>query len=441
MSEEALHELISAAIDGELTPSQHKLLRRLLKSSPRVRALYLSYQKTAQRMRQLPAKPSPFHFTEGVMEAIAARGLQPTPLPPVKVSNRWVDKSAARRLGQFSIATSVMVFMSLGFYLFFANRNDSELAQFSPSIEAVSIPSANVQNPPRERDDDHSPDLIPVNSGINDRELPTIPQVAVRTTVPELGPEPRVQPDPILAPPVRDIPEIRPVDLDKIRVSKFYGMVELAADTDKQQQLAKDLLDDELIRLDLFCESTQDGLERMQQVAQKLKWKLAIDDVTANRLKAQPNDVELMLFTEALNPQQVCDFIVALSQPNTKKGSTSSMPYDTLVVAPFMPQDLQRLTRLLGIPNPLIQRPAPQTTPKTDIRRPLPQGTADLLAKNLAKYSNAKSEPNGNTIGVVVSYAGIHVLPSNAVQQYLSSRATHSKRNTKPLMLVLRTLK
>src|SRR5262245_50460037 len=81
-------ELLTAAVDGELSPAERKSARRLLRESEAARTLYAQLKADAARLRGMPLVAAPTDVADNVMAVINDRALTPTPLPPTRVLSR-----------------------------------------------------------------------------------------------------------------------------------------------------------------------------------------------------------------------------------------------------------------------------------------------------------------------------------------------------------------
>jgi hypothetical protein len=271
---------------------------------------------------------------------------------------------------------------------------------------------------------------------------PTAPapeSVAIRPRVlgPDVGPSPReVTPDIITGRP-DDMPEIESFQLDKIRVSHFFTVHDLAGDEAGRKKLTDAMRKDELIRLDLFCRSSPKGLD-MVLAALKARGITVFTDAFVSEQSKRKSPPEVMIFTEALTPDEVTQLVTALGADDKKRAGDEAGELDALVAAPFLPADLTKLSRLLGVPS--LEPKGPKGKVGIDIRKPLPEGTASQLANSLSKMgSGASAPPKAERVAVVVAYAPANPSPatSREIKQFLDRRGDR-KADAKPLMLVLR---
>ena len=429
-----LRELLTAAIDGELTPAERKTARRLLKESEPARKLYVELKADAARIKNLPRIAAPTELADNVMVAIGDRAMLPTPLPPTRRRGGRFNWSNLSVWVNFASAACVLLMVSIGSYLYFASsqsyykarEKERDLAANRLPVNHFDVPAklpssrTSDQKPP-------TPEILPAPETI----------VQLPREVIERGPSPRSVPnDSVLSPPKDPLPEIEPFDLNKIRVSQFFKLNELAEES-ARKKLAAEIGRDELIRLDLFCETTPKSLEMVLSALKAHGIVTLTDSFVTERLKRKA-PMEVMIFTEAMSPNEVALFLAALGAEDQKSRAGE---FTTLVAAPFLLADLNKLGRLLGVPN-VLPKPV-KGKQGVDIRKPLPQGTAEHVAASLARMgSTGAPVPKPEKTAMIVAYSPINGKPaaSKEIKQFLDRRGERAA-NAKPLMLVLRTTK
>jgi len=425
-----VRELLTAAVDGELTPAERKIAQRLLEQSASARALFAQLKADAARLKTLPRVAAPADLADNVLGIIRERAMTPTPLPPEKRAGSKFNWAIVPVWVNLATAAGVLIVISIGSYMYFseshnyfAHRSVRD-KQAIVKVDGDSLPA---------KPGDASP--LPPNDAAVDPGREAIVE-RPRDVSPEIGPSPRVVPSDIIAgPPDHDImPEIEPFHLDKIRVSHLFEMRELAKDESLRKKLATEMKKDELIRLDLFCQATPKALDHVI-AALKSRGITAFSDAFVQERFKKKLTTEVMIFTEAMTPDEVAQLLTTLGVEDAKSGAGD---FDTLVAAPFLPADLNRLSRMLGASN-VLPKPA-KDKPQVDIRKPLPEGTANQLANALAKMGSGSPKP-GN-VAVVVAYSPMNGNPaaSKEIKQFLDRRGDR-KKDAKPLMLVLRTIK
>ena len=128
--------LLTAALDGELTPAEQVAARRLVRESEEARLLHAKLQGDAARLRRLPVVPAPSGLAENILHAV--RGRAPTPLP---ADRRPTEKSPGSSFFiwvSFASAASILAAIGLASYLIFsAPTGDSSRPRNSESHSDV----------------------------------------------------------------------------------------------------------------------------------------------------------------------------------------------------------------------------------------------------------------------------------------------------------------
>jgi hypothetical protein len=141
-------QLLSAYLDGELSPQRRKAVVRLLRKSRQARALFRKLEKDSRRLRALPPSPAPPDLTVPVMNAITERGLRPLPATPPAAAT--VAASGFPTWAGFAIAASLLIAVATASYLFFSRSHnaDDNLAQQWPPAGATTNKSPALPDEP-----------------------------------------------------------------------------------------------------------------------------------------------------------------------------------------------------------------------------------------------------------------------------------------------------
>jgi len=425
----SLRELLTAAVDGELTLAERRAVDRVLRESEAARALFAKLQADKARMKSLPRVSAPIDLAENVLSMIQDRAMTPTPLPTSRRATRKFNWAMLPIWVNVATAAAILVVVSLGSYSYFAASQDYFAKRNQDTV--AKVPDPKLPN---------YEDLTKVNEPkITEVVLPpweTLVQTP-REVGPEFGPQPRVVFDALTGPVGDPTREIEAVQLDKIRVSKLFALSELSTDDVARKKLISEMKKDELIRLDLFCGTTQKALDRVLVGLKARGITAVVDAFAVDRLKKSMSS-EIVIFTESLTLEEVAQFLANLG---AEDGSRASAEFTTLVAAPFLPADLDKLGKLLGVPNVL---PKPAVGKKAiDISKPLPEGTANQVAASLTKMrTGSPTQAKSEKMAIVAAYSPMNGNPANSkeIKQFLDRRGER-KPEAKPLMLVLRTIK
>jgi hypothetical protein len=425
-----VRELLAAAVDGELTPAERKAARRVLRESDAARVLFAQLKADATRLKKLPRVPVPADLTDNVLAVINDRAMTPTPLPPAGRRGSRFNWGWLPIWANMAAAAGVMVAISLGSYLYFAASQQQADSQNAAVAHLPAVPP------------DHDLARVPADRGPEPREKLGEPRPAPEAVVrnlpptPEIGPSPRVVfgQDTLTSPP-QDVPEIEPFQPDKIRLSHLIKLHDLAGDAGARKKLTAEMKKDELIRLDLFSAAPAKALDYVLAALKARGIATVTDGFAQDRVRRNAS-TELMVFTEAMKADEVAQLMDALGVED-KKGAGL---FDTLVAAPFLGDDLVVLGKLLGVPN--VTSKLPKAKAGVDIRKPLPEGTADHVAASLSGMGGSSpTPPKAERMAVVVAYSPANANPgaSREIKQFVDRRGPR-KPDAKPVMLVLKII-
>src|SRR6516162_10202936 len=110
-------ELLTAYVDGELSPRRRQVALRLLSESSEARTLLKELQENAHRVRQLPRRTLDAAFTAQVVQAAAKKPIEPArPARPVSAGLRWLPYVFAGVAAAvlFMVVTAAVLSVGLG---------------------------------------------------------------------------------------------------------------------------------------------------------------------------------------------------------------------------------------------------------------------------------------------------------------------------------------
>ena len=277
-------QLITAAIDGELTPVEERKLRRLLESSPEARAAHARLKADSDRLHQLPRVTPPADLQARVMRRVAAVTPPPILVPKAEPA-REREPLPRRKLPAWvpaTVAASLLLGVTGGSFWFF-NRTHGQTGTANQKRPAAPDPNWNNSLP---SDTDPRPS-IPAPRPRDDGGVvvrPDTPHVPVPpVVVPDgvaVAPEPRsVRPDLVAFPPI-----VTPT-FDHVRIR--IPLLKAVADLDRpesRQELAEELGREPPFRIDLFTR-TRPAASRCFQAPKAAGVNLLIDATTHERAR------------------------------------------------------------------------------------------------------------------------------------------------------------
>jgi negative regulator of sigma E activity len=434
-----LQELLTAAVDGELSPAERRLVEKLLRDSEEAREFHGKLQADAERLRNLPTPSRADDFAATVLAIINDRGLAPTPLPtPRRKENRW-NSSTALVWGSYAAAAVVLLTVSIGSYLYFA-ASQQQLASAKKDKEAESILPA----PPVVAERSH-PAVVkkvpetrtaPIGAEVLPDPLRFLPELIAKGTPrdPELLPMPRSQ-EIIASPPQ---PESDPFRQVTIRLPVLLPLRDLDEAYPKKQ-VRDELKKDEVVHIDLFCKHGPRAVELLQAALRARGQSVIVEAAAQDALKRRPK-AEYLFYTESLTAEEIAQLLEHLGAEDKKaeaaKGGAGQ--FDKFMLAEFNTTDLTELARLLGIPAAQLKLPKVRPVGNLAPTKSLESDTAGRLVAALPKGTAARA---GEKVTLLLPYTQPHADPrtSKDIKSFLEKRGER-RPGAVPMMLVLRPL-
>jgi len=427
MLSETIRELLSAAIDGELTPSEKKSVRRVLRESAEARAYYSQLKTDSGEIAALPPLRSPFDFSKAILGTIADSGLRPIPPPPVRIrAFRPSFDKPAFWAGLTGIATVLMVVVSASYFFFAVNLPSNTR---SPSVEnrkpsplvRKAIPPIEATGSPVVEETSEEPGAI-ARADVESVEMPPAPRVVDRTTN-------------VLATPF--LPTAEPLEPARIRLSLILSLRDLDQ-AYPRNRLRQELTRDEVVRVDLFCRDLYKANEAVQSALRAKTHSLQVEPTVAER--SIKKNGELVIYSESMNADEIFALLDGLGEEERKLTVSKSEPrFDKFVLAPSVPGDLHRLSLSLGMPTSAFK--LNRVKAPLDPRKPLSDSTGSQIAGSLGKGSPASPAKAVDRISVVAPWSPPMANPSASkeIRAYFEKRGERKPGNI-PLILVLRPI-
>ncbi|MFO0801850.1 MAG: hypothetical protein U0791_01820 [Gemmataceae bacterium] len=399
-----LLQLLTAAIDGELSPAEQWTVHRLLCESEEARTLFARLQSDSARLKSLRKAP-PANLVERVMAS----------LPKAEPASQPVRRDRSRKWLVVGLAASVL--LAIGSASLLHRPKDAANGSGWHQIAQNHEPAiANLL--PREAAPLSMPPAPPVPSGRNVAELLPAPP-APPDRIDEIPP-PRVKgADVFTFPPQKAIP---PLERFVVRVPFLVSLADLERD-DAKQNLLEELTREPAFRIDLFAKDTVKGVDAFQAAAKASGVTLLADAITLDRVKKkQANSV--VVYAETLGAADIRDLLAKIAADDAKN---PQRVFDSIHATPVLPADQSALKEVLGADPGLWKRP-------TADPKPISAGTGDELTKSLT------AKP-GDKPAVLLSFtpAAFRTNPalSKELKEFLAKRGER-KASAVPFLLVIR---
>ncbi len=471
MTEDQLH-LLTAAIDGELTPKEARRLRRLLASSAEARALFAQMTADSGRLQTLPKIAPPATLQKRILAAVAVLPppvSQPSPTHPSRQPQRDATPviepatlpfpGTSRKVPRWvpvAVAASLLLGVTAGSFWFFTRADRSGTLARNPHRPPAGtksgaadpawanwLPSDNYPPPsaptPRERQPDKENMAVgPGGYAPNTGSPPTADHTdSVASTI-GVAPAPRpVRPDLLGHWPLPDTQ----FDRVDVRIPFLKSLADFnreEARTELVDELTRDLAFP--YRMDLFARDPARGVEVFQAAAKANGLTLQVDATSLDRLKKR-QITSVVIYTESFTATELAEFFGKLCGEDAK---ISPHVFDMLHAVPASSTDATDIKGILGIDPGLFKRSLLDNKNEKgdkgekllDPSKPISAGTADHIVKSV---SPGQGTPNAAAKGneksaVLLTWAP----PAGRTPPAMSAelKQFRDKRTTRPVNAV-----
>jgi hypothetical protein len=434
--------LLTAYVDGELAPRQRRHAERLLRQSEEARDLLRRLQEDARALRELPPVRPPADLAEAVLRGIAERRLSPArrrASRPVPAYPEWAGLAAA---------AAVLLVLGVSSYFYFAHAfrrevaepqasNRPEAPQTAPALKhsgdtAVARRPDEDRKPPKDEGTQEAPPPAPAPSAVVERP-------ADKDNSPKPAAKPP-EPDAVLTD--RNL-EMFKLDEVQVALPVTLSVRELEKDATRRT-LRDELGKDSAFRLELPCRDGTRAFERLQAVCKARHVALQVDAAAQARLKQPKWRTNYVVYLEGLSPDEWAGLLRQLAQEDAKASrKPADRQFDGLVLTRLTPRDHKELADLMGL-DPTRTPPKPAGPLGTDLHKPLPEQTAEQVARALAGQGGARPQPgkpaakSPEHVGLVLAYNPVRPRPgSPEVKRFLDGRKP-TRPGTLQVLLVLR---
>ncbi len=440
-------KLLTATIDGELTPAERLRLDELILRSPEAAAILARLQCDQQRLVRLAPPTPPSNLQSRIMAALGAMSA----IVPAAKHRESVPRTQPHRarptwaqLLPLSLAASVLIAVGASSFWFFAHepRNTGSVASAN-SLTGESHRAGETEWSNWLPIETKAPPSVPANTvTLPNTPLPRDP-LAQDITVPpanstsgqadiHVAPSPRPARAPIHAAPLT--PAIPPLELVQLRLPFLKAVVELERE-DIQQQFIETLSRDPAVRIDLFTTDTVRAVELLQAIAQKTRIHLHIDASTIALLRKR-HVTSVVLYTESLTATELANVFSQLHVLDARKAPAV---LDLLHASGAVPADRDAIREILGIDPGLFKRAGnAKDQPRDGAGQSISSGTTDHIVNTVkAKPGNAEAK---HAVLLAWGPASTRTAPtaSQELKHYLSKRGDRSE-NAIPAIIVIRS--
>jgi hypothetical protein len=338
-------ELLTAYVDGELSPRDRHVVMRLINESSEARQVLMQLQENAHRIQQLPRHTLDAVFTAEVVQAVSRQPMEAArPRRPIALSLRWLPYAAAGVAAAVLVVVAAggVLYGALGLNWFGADNPDNAIVKGEEKEEKPAPPVEDGDKLPSPK---RTPNPLPgkiVEGVLVQFAAPMPPERAVAMTFQELS-------------------------------EKEQAAKRLAAEIKKNEKL----------QLDIVVRNNPQAIDRLKSALKPLGVKLAIDPSSEAAL-TKGGKAEFLIYAENLKADELTNLLKQLAAEEKKTAS----PYDKMKVSPLSKEERQTLVAFLG--EELDQREKANTQGNIDPKRPKPNPKAERVVVVLPQQANAK---------------------------------------------------
>jgi hypothetical protein len=422
--------LMTAGVDGELTPAQARELRELLVRCPEARVLYNQLRADSDRIRSLPVLQAPPGLTQRVLDQIHAHTpnlirVKHTSLPTETDRQHRATRS---RWIPFGIAACLLLGVTASSFWFFSSDHESNVAS-GPRVNRGwngHLPADDVRPPtqPFEGNEFASDQNPPTQTH------PAAPQPRPATGLARaLAPQPRpMRPEfhAFLAG-----AEIAPFEFVEVRIPVLQPLSEFTRE-DVQRDFLHELSLEPAYRIDLFARDNFRGLQFFEAAAQSIGLRVLIDTATADLTRKQLARA-VVVYSDALEPNEIVRLLEVLSNRDAK---VSPRIFDLVHATPATSVEQKMLTEILGFDPGLFKRPS--TLEKSrDTTKPLSSQTVEHLVKSVTTVAGNPAEKTAIALLSTPMSSRTPPAYSAELKQFMANRGLRQSKAV-PVLFVIR---
>jgi hypothetical protein len=425
MVTEAERELITAAVDGELSADRQAAFHRLLAESVAALGLYQLLCRDRERLRDLPRAAAPPALGDRVMGRVRGAGR------PV-VPSRRADPFWRPAWVPLGVAASLLLIVGGASFTYFQSRAFS--ARTSEQVHALPKVPPHLESTP----DPGPVALSPVPAP--NREVTPLPRSAAREVARNLPPTARtpveVAPTPrasritdVLTSPVGS--EAAPFSAVQVRLPLLLPLADLDGE-DGRRRIAGELVGDPAFRIDLFVSDPNRAADGLMAAAKRSGVSLGIDAVAHERLKKRL-PFGWAVVTDALTPAEIAGWLAA-ARADADAAPAVPRLAGAVHVIPAGPVEQKEWRELTGA-EPAWTKSAKADAPSQP--KPVTAGTADQVAGALQKGPAGKVERPALLVTYLPREGRVNAAFSREAKLF-TERTAERRPNAVPVVIVVR---
>jgi hypothetical protein len=386
MLAERVQELLSAAVDGELTPRQREAVDQLLSESSEARELYCEMKRDAERLQHMRRIRLSQDFPAVILKRVAER--KPVPARNQNPIARWMpvwanSVAAAAVILAVCGATTLVVIWNEQQKKNGIAKQDKDLPEKAPAPKLVS-PSVAVK-PANNADE---------NTRVE--KVPFMPAELVKDTSPQSPVRPD-EPKPLLTGPGNS-PTLPLTKVELPKLPAILAMKELDQPA-VQQRLLEALKNEPLIQIDLFCKDPLKASERLQGAFKSQK--LVVDAVAQECMRLKVAKVQYIFYVENLTPEDVEKVLQSVAMEDRK---SEPKQFGKVVLNSFTTTQLRQL---LGVePKWLQNKSLPSAKAYENLVLVLAAGkvtSSPATSKEIKHFVETRKERRPGSVPVLIS--------------------------------------
>ena len=363
-------QLLTAAVDGELSAPEARAFRLLLATSAEARTLLARLQADSDRVRALPPVAPPADLQAKIFARLAsAARVEPKCAPAPKLSRRvlaWAPVACAASVFLCLAAASFAYFTAPAASKGGVAKNHWANALPAPHRDAAAVPSPTARPDPARDVHPNVPPVAPAPRAL-------LPEVVAVAPAPRGVPAAELIGFPVL-------PKLLPFDRVEVRVPFLRPVADLGR-ADVSQELLAELRHEPALKFDLFVRDPARGVEVFQRAAKAAGLTVFADAATLDRLKRKHVHA-VVIYAESLTPAELAALFAKLSAEDAK---FSPRVCDALHATAVARAEELELKAVLGVDVGLFKRPhlsgaGPGGAPKS-----VSAGTIDSVVKSVSK--------------------------------------------------------